>query len=637
MRIWLRSNKIEIFVLTILSIIVGAVNYLQLKGFYISFFDPDDYMRLVRMHEFFSGGNFYDQVILRANSPFGGMMHWSRFYDILWIVPVRCVLFFTSSVREAVEFVGFIISPILSVISALVLLKTLQFVLSKQNSFIVTALFVAHPFIIAQFVFGRPDYHAFIILMIILHTYWIVKLISGGFSNNINLIWLALVSALCVWASPETLIPLLVSDIVLFFASLYNQKIVMCLYFKDLITACIIGTLIYLSGDIINYPLALTTALLLLPYTSFNFCYKTSYIMRNWHAFALVIVSLIIPTIAPAEYDRLSSVHMALYIYMAIFFSANLFYLDYKPLRKLKYGILWGLIIGTVFLMIYPNFINGMEGSLSNYVKKIWLYRVEEMKSPFASNHNFGYLAFVLVSMAAIGYKTKEVIRKLSTENIIWLLFVSTATSYLFLSCLAYRMVPYAVLFTCPIIVDFIMNGRVFSKLHSYLRILLTVVCTLVVQFIPMGTPESLVEKHTAYSETELYQLIDSLSERPVTILAHINSGTKLLWLTKHKIVAAPYHRHVHGIIAEYEILQNKFDWKVVRKFLKNTNTNFVIIDKKKYKGNCPHSFGYFISKYSDNLNDKNVPREIFQYAKIKSIPEKFDDIIVVEIDQTKL
>ena len=105
MKTWFRNNRTEVYILMLLSLMVNAINYLQIKGWCISFFDPDDYMRLVRMEEFFSGGSFYEQVIHRANSPFGGVMHWSRFYDLLWILPVHFASFFMDSVKESVEII----------------------------------------------------------------------------------------------------------------------------------------------------------------------------------------------------------------------------------------------------------------------------------------------------------------------------------------------------------------------------------------------------------------------------------------------------------------------------------------------------------------------------------------------------
>ncbi len=44
--------------------------------------DTDDAMRLVVVHDFLAGQNWYDNVQYRLNTPFGAEIHWSRLVDL---------------------------------------------------------------------------------------------------------------------------------------------------------------------------------------------------------------------------------------------------------------------------------------------------------------------------------------------------------------------------------------------------------------------------------------------------------------------------------------------------------------------------------------------------------------------------
>lgn len=642
LRAWLRENVVEIFVLISLLLFVNASNYVYVKGWNISFFDSDDYMRLVRSWEWFSGGNFFDQVIARANSPFGGVMHWTRFYDLLWILPVRFALFFTDSVKSAVEIVGFVISPILTIFSVVLLLRISQFILKKRESFIAVALFIAHPYVISQTIFGRPDYHAFIILMILVYIYFVMKMIFEDFKNNVTCIWGAVSAAMCIWASPETLIPLMLSDAVLFLISFKKPNILSALYFKSMITACAVGVLLCTSGNDINYLLLISLSLTLLPYTTYNSRYASNAIMRNWHIVILVLWGLLIPSVGQAEYDQLSCVHVSLYIYMALFFCVNLFYTKSEMWCKIGCAALWGTVVGFAFLLIYPKFLFGMGADVCEYVKQIWLYKVAEMKSPLVGKINCSFIVSVLIIFIAICYKFKNIISKktLLQENIVWFVFLAIGACYTVFGCIAYRMAPYAILFTCPIVVDFAINGKFFAKLSERCRMFSTVIAMMLVQFLPTyGANQYGWKPMETNREREFYKTVDEISPTPVTILASINVGSKILWFAKHKIVAAPYHRHTNGIIAAYEILRNDFNADVVKKYLKNTKTQYILISKPPaVEKNAKKSLAYYIAKLADERGTtENCPPEVLKWISKISILKNFPNEVIAKVNISAL
>ena len=48
----------------------------ELKG-------PDSYMRLVRVDALWSGGGWFDNLIVDSNVPLGDTLHWTRPFDVL--------------------------------------------------------------------------------------------------------------------------------------------------------------------------------------------------------------------------------------------------------------------------------------------------------------------------------------------------------------------------------------------------------------------------------------------------------------------------------------------------------------------------------------------------------------------------
>src|SRR5690348_16846863 len=44
--------------------------------------DTDDAMRLTMVHDFLAGQGWWDLVQHRLNTPYGGLMHWSRLIDL---------------------------------------------------------------------------------------------------------------------------------------------------------------------------------------------------------------------------------------------------------------------------------------------------------------------------------------------------------------------------------------------------------------------------------------------------------------------------------------------------------------------------------------------------------------------------
>lgn len=638
---WIKENKVELIFLVVVAMFVNVVAYLNSCGFTIQFHDTDDFMRLVRTNENFSSGNLLNTIVSRCNYPFGGELHWTCFYDLLWIVPVWLINIFANSLRESIEITGFIISPLLSVLYVLIFYKIMAQVLEKKNAFLAAALLAGHPFVLACHIFGRADYHAFLIFMIILYISFIVKAVAENFIKHSTCIISAVIAALCLWASPETIIPLAVIDLVLFAFAIFKKVNIKYLYFKNLFTACIIAMIVHATGAILSYALAISMVLLLTPYIYFKDGFKKDIILGNWHLFALLVITLCLPNIGATEYDKLSCLHFSIYLYSALFFAINMMYMKCDKSSRIVYALCWIGIMSAIFFAIYPKSIYFMGADIDPYVREVWFKKVIEMQSPYQTGMYIPFSVFEITVLVCVGAKIKNLLsNKLTKNGLLWWCLVANAIVYAILAACANRMIPYAAIFSIPFIVDFSFNAK--ATLSRYWSIIIAICLTFSMEFIhdySDNTNYSSVDKSKSTDdqgkEAAFFNLVDNLSATPVVLMAHSNFGPKLLYYTKHYVIAAPYHRQTYGITMAHKILLKDFDAAEVQRLLKQSHSDYIIINKNLCNRKATKSFSDILAKYANYngwIDEAVVPDIIKKMVTIVPIPDDFKNMIIAKV-----
>jgi hypothetical protein len=648
----IKDMKVEIAILTVMSLVFNAISYFNFYGLYISFFDTDDYMRLVRIQEFFKHFDLSNNVIDRSNVPFGCSLHWTRFYDFFIIIPSYILSFFTGSIDKAVEYVAFCISPVIKIASSVVLFRIVGLLLPRTDAFLCAAIFISHILLLPSESFGRPDHHAFIILLMLAFINGVIELLSALDANESSLklskksLGLAAVTALCLWTSPETLIPILLTNTVLFAATLYYRQGLSWLLLANLMTTFFVGTIIL---DTVMHNLILFGLIMAIVALISVFLAQDNRIDLGATA-VLAVLMVMIPfttTITVAEYDKISIVHFALFACGSIFLGFSAF-IERLPSVAIKNKILLcaavSIVLAGVFLFSYPKFIYGMEADISRQLKEIWLNKVQEMQSPFSSNDTYLFLSFTLVTIIAVYSKSRELIKNFKPYNggeiqlihpevIVWWTLVANTVCYLVLGGISFRMLPHAVVFGLPLIIDLGMNGSIARSLGRILRIMVTFFISIGIVFIAMSldyksenkeedkkTPNP---KNDFQKNLELFNVIDSLSATPVVIMASCNDGPELLYRTKHSVVAAPYHRQKEGIIASHGVLQEKFDENRIKEILKNTKTAYIFIRKSDKK----------LSSISSLSGMVNAGFVLPSWLSVVKIPAKFENIILLKVN----
>lgn len=627
---YLKKNRIELIILCLLTLVFNIAIYLQSKGCVLTFFDTDDYMRLVRICDFFHNYDLRNNIIDRCNFPYGCNLHWTRFYDFFLIVPAYIFSFFNSSIEKSIEYVGFFISPIIKTITIIFLFKLLRSVFKKDDAFLAAAILAANP-VLAQFgTFGRPDHHAFIVLFIIIFLDNIAFLIKSRFLKGY--IQVAISSAICIWISPETLIPILLTDAILIlhviFSRNFDPQLLISLYLKSILIACFIGVIIFDSitkGKIIFFLLFSAFILVLV------FSFKKKIILV---CFMCALMQPFLLMVSPVYYDEISVVHFSIFIYMSLFL--GIFYSYSHKFNKNKLILfLVSIIIGILFLCSYPKFLFGMGADVDQYIKKIWLNKIAEMKSPFEHGEHIFYMSHVLMVSCAILWKICEIWRRRCVEYnsqiLLWKIFLILSFSYLIFGGFASRMLPYSMLFGTLLIINFCMNEKHLKKNHRAIRIILAFFMSSLFMFVTVNFQDDDGDKNrcTNYSVRELFLEVDRLSDVPIVIMAHSNDGPMILYYTKHCVVGAPYHRQAEGILSSYKIMESPYSEDEVVNILKKTNASYIFVRKFQYADN----------KNIDSSKQRSLAKMIVDgdypsWITIVKLPEKFDDILIGKINK---
>ncbi|MDR0602785.1 MAG: glycosyltransferase family 39 protein [Bacteroidales bacterium] len=617
----------DLIILTITGIIVNIGCYIQLRGFRMTFLDSDDYMRLVRTKDFFDHWDWSNTVLARSNVPFGCDLHWSRFYDFFIVIPVCILNAFLDSINQSIEYVGFFISPVVKSVTIAILFSIFRKMMQKDEAFLATAIFAAHPLIIPFGTFGRPDHHAFIMLFLVIYLYNIMEIIELKFNNTKSFVKAAITATLCVWISPETIVLLLVTDGVLYLFSFFDSNKLKLLYFKNILTTIGICSIVFIPSSS-GLHAAICLLLAIIPYSTFNVEHFRDWILNYWHAFVVALMMLLIPLIPSVEYDKISVVHLMLYFCSTLFFGINMVHSRAYSKDRIIISALWFIVIAVVFGTAYPGFFQGMTADIDDYVKKIWLNRISEMKSPFAQENALPFSLYsIVIIVSAVDKAIRLSRKKFAIADLSWYIFISNAVCYTALAGIHYRIIPYSIMCGLPIIVDFSMNSWITRTLSRLIKISLSIILSIFFFYVvALGENEKKSNEHSSYSQKELFELIDSLSSKPVVIMAHSNDGPLILYHTKHSVVGAPYHRQYQGIIATYKVMEDKYNEKAVRSILKITNSDYIFVRKHRSETKDNKSFAQMIT-------DSKYPKWIVPI----NIPEKFNDIIIAKIDRSAL
>lgn len=651
-----------VFILGIVTVIVTCLWELRIFGHIFGsggtpflFVDPDDFIMLTRIRDFFNFGSVSYSLLNRVNIPNGAELYWTHLYDALLIGFTWIISLFVDSLDRSIEIAGFIIAPIFRFFNALVLAGILKKV-SPKIAYVTALIFLLDTKQNEIFCFGRPDHHAFIMFTELCFLYRLERFIYAQSCRRSIL--LALATAICLWASIETLPMVLISESMMFF--IMPELSPKTMFRKSLITAAFISIIliklnfirclsvfliisicasfvkwnfikqyfdslfdpireIFAKLDFVERVYALLSNAPndastksefikrlsdLLPETINKIPTKTEFI-KSLH-FPSIDFSLLdkkIPTFPKHYiyipfillilclnlekrqiYDELSGTHINLYLAAALYY--YIFAISDFSSIKAKFG--FGAIIGAVFLYFYPNFLLGIEGNTSEFLRKFWFPTIQDLAPIFrVESISFPTVWSIESIMLGIIWYDKIVI-KTEEENAndkFWTILSTLAICYAIFTVMACRMIFTMQMLTFPVIMQFL-----YSKLSTKKLRLISISIIAVINssqlFLEMkggflNTRLIRVDQERKLSEIEFFKSLNKISDKPVTIMSDPYHATQILYYSKQNVVVVPYHRQEKGIISSLIITQwPSYDEALTVNELLKTNSSYVLVRK---------------------------------------------------------
>jgi hypothetical protein len=598
-----RKNEIIILIVSLLCCFLAYAfesSYGIFCGdFTIRFADADDYMMLVRLRDFFLHGDFAYSLVNRVYVPFGVDLYWSRLYDFLLIIPTYIINLFVNSVQKSVEYTGFFISPIIKSILCIIVYRFFQKFMTKKDAFLGALLFSMLPDLGEVSEFGRPDHHIFIMTVEFMYLYSLVNIAKNDFVRKKDYVISGVMAVLCTWAAIETLHLILLAEAVMFFSLCNSTEKLEFLYTKAVVMAFFTGAVVFLSFPTVSVGLAYFVALTAMSSVALN---KPTPLYSALFAIPASVFSFD----GNVSYDKISVMHVVLYLCALLHFSASIFYLRFSTRHSKKFFVAAGLALGAAFLYRYPNFLLGVEGGAGNFLREVWFPRIQDLTSPlsFDAGGAFCFCCRSIILFVAIYGKICHLMtKKPENTDVFWKILIVINISYFIFSAMVRRMIPTLSAMGLPLIADLCLNGIATKRLSGKLNIFVT--CFIVLS-------PSLIQKYSLLAlgllnnytgaiqktkrdqgalrqKDQIYKFIDDLSETPVVIMADPYSGPRLLYHTKHNVVAVPFHSQEKGVLYSLVLtVKPRATEAETREILKTTNSAYVFVDRSMCI--CPNS-----------------------------------------------
>ena len=525
--------------------------------------DPDGYMRLARVTQLWQDGNWFDSLVTRIGPPDGLTLHWSRPFDLLLLFGALIAAPLLGF-EAGLYWWGVVLGPLLQVATVIALLWASAPLLSRAWRCLLAFLFVPQPAIFGAFAVGRPDHHGVQILLFVLLIGLTLRLIFDP-ARSRAAIWAGAISALAVWISVESMLPVALSIAALGLAWLFGEP------------RALRALLIHAASALV----AVVVALL---------------IERGGGAFDSVVS------------DRLSLAHVAIFAVNLSFWLAMAWVARYGGAGSLglrgataALGALTGLAL--LWLALPGLFANPIHNGDPLYLAKHMVH-IEELQPlvrfPDSPDGDWTRavtrpLLWLGLALMAGPWLIYRIWSASGAERLAWIYLGLGAAIFLPLAARQARwafypevflLIPYAAL--AGSFLDRV-AARTSQQVIGVLRPF--VVVTLCAWFyVPASmlnaAPQSSAAIRSAVScpLRDLAPLLNDpagLGAAPKTILALIDFGPELLYRTQHSVLSIPNHRYQPGFAAGYRIMTAS-DFAAAERGLRAAGVDLVLV--------CPNS-----------------------------------------------
>lgn len=543
------------------------------------FIDTDAFMRLVRVEQLADTGDWYDSVIHRSNYPYGEDLHWTRPLDILLIAGAWICTPFLGF-HEGLALWGFIISPLLGIITLAALFWATRHVLSQSARYLLGLLFITQTVLLQAFAFGRPDHHGLLLMLFVLLLGCVFRILNDPASFKYANI-AGFIAAFSMWVSIETIFSVILVYIVLSFYWLTDDKTYarQMLYFS-------INTLIFSSVFLLlERPLS-----------------------------SLLVI----------EYDKISIVHLYVFFLAALASYVLTLIKDTSPSVKMWRAVMVFASCCLAIWIVFPAFYQGPMAGVSRAIVPIWLDNVAEVQplwslAPYHLTVIIGsailFLMYWIYTAAAHRFPDR---RDLHVALLCGFILFLPLGVYQVRWC-NYLLVTIEIGLAALAgdIIAAISNSRIREVYKPLLRvqvvllfILLLPVTGLLVS--PGGGSENNAIKPDVTALTNFLNHYQQTNPQALTILAYVDLGPELLYRTNYNVIATPYHRNDQGILYLYDVMTQENPVEVDA-MLAERSVDLVIL--------CPESAE---KKFSKNSADHST---FYRYLLSDKIPDFLEEV----------
>ena len=501
--------------------------------------DADDATRLLQVRELLANGHWFDTTTYKMGGDAGMLSHWSRLIDLPLAAIITTAGLFTST--ENAERLAHILWPTATLAAVLwVAFRATAKVAGETAGRFLLFASVISPFALYQFAVGRIDHHN--------------VMIAGIVS-----------AALLIWAYPGCTRMWRVAGAL--------TGLALAIGYEALAPAVAIGVFVTLwalldrrvesAGGGFALALAATFAL----------------------AFAA--------TIPPSRWMDIRCDAISLNMVALIAFSTGGFALAVGPARSWPLGARLALMAGMaavgliIFGALEPKCLAGPTGQVPPLANKLWLQDVAEGNSILAQmisrnvEHSLGLFIFFVIGAVA---SARLAWQSRTAADIFLFVIVVTFAAF---ACWQYKFMSYGTLVALvPIAIMISRLGAIGEVGAPIVRLAALLASSQAFLLVLSESADSAIGKPRIITETmintagscgkpDAVRDLDAIP--PGLMAAHLDIAASIAALTRHRVLAAPYHRIADAIIANHELF-SATDPAVAAAILKRENVDYVVV-----------------------------------------------------------
>lgn len=462
-----------------------------------TYIDTDNYFHIMKTIDFIKSPSLTDGILQVTNYPIGEVWHWTRFFDIfMLLVSLPFLCFF--SVKDAVFYSAFWINPILLFLTFSVLFFFFKKNIDAKSRFLAFILLFVQANFMRVFIVNRPDHHSMIMCLLALILINLFNVLNKGTKKYA--LYLSLCCSLALWLSPECFLMYVGCLLCLFISYLFfNFDYIKLIYFTSYSSLFI--TLFWIINPPYEGYFALLTGRLSFFYV-ITFCY------------------------------------VALVLYIA------------KYIKRKIHRLLF-LIFTALILLIWGYNAGVMNSPFNDLLNDVYLDRVTEIKSGLS----IYYLSYPLISLILLFLLLKS-----NYSNAwYWTLFIFF-TIYLIVSIKAMRFLPYMILISTLIIVQYLYEKNISIKKFLAMILLL---CS--VEYISFSAQILFIQKDNKQNNAliPIYYL-KKLNLPEGSVVTDLFLTPFVIWYANRPTIASSFHGNIEGIIDNHQILFSSDEKEVV-------------------------------------------------------------------------